>query len=276
VAAYWSARSRRAEAQKEPERPADAEPVVRIEEFLRVDPMELEIGFGLLRLADRSRGGDLVERLQQLRQDTAQNLGIILPKVRVRDNLELGPQDFTVRIRGKVVSRGSIPAERWLVRDVSASALGPFSTPAPEDLFGPSAWWVDSARRTQLQRQGQAVIDPAGAILHHLRVIIERHADDLLSRDQVKRLLDSLKQTCPALVEEVIPTLLSAGQVHRVLQNLLGERRSIRDLETILEALGDQAAVTKDLDALTEHIRRRLDRQMVSRSREEQFAAAVA
>ncbi len=256
--AHRVARRLREAARAVAERPVEAEPAVRIEEFLQVDPMELEIGYGLLRLADRSRGGDLIERLQQLRQQTAQHLGLILPKVRVRDNLERPPQDYAVKIRGRVVSQGTIPAECWLAIVERPPLVGLLATPAPEDVFGPGAFWVDAARRTQAERQGCTVLDAAGALLHHLRGVIEFHAADLLSRDQVKRLLDSLKQTSPALVDELVPGLLSTGQLQRVLQNLLAERRSIRDLETILEALGDHAPLSKDIEVLTEQVRKRL------------------
>ena len=274
--AYWVSRSRRQSAETEPQRPVDPEPAVRIEEFLHIDPMELEIGYGLLRLADRSRGGDLIERLQQLRQQTAQDLGLILPKVRIRDNLELAPQSYVVKIRDKAVSSGSIPVDCWLARGKQSTPTISLGAPAPDDPFGSNCWWIDSNRRAYAERQGFQVLDAAGAILFDLRRIIEIHAADLLSRDQVKRLLDSLKERSPVLVDDVVPSLLSTGQVHRVLQDLLAERRSIRDLETILEALGDHAGACKDIDELTNRVRRRLDRNDSSSRVDSELAAAVA
>jgi flagellar biosynthesis protein FlhA len=258
AAAYWVARSRREATQTESERPAELEPAVRIEEFLHIDPMELEIGYGLLRIADRASGESLVDRLQQLRQETAQRLGLILPKVRIRDNLELPAQDYIVRIRGRIVARGSIPQDRWLVLDKAGQAARPSGVPAAPELFGPHARWVDATRRVSAERQGLQTLDAAGAILHHLRQVIEHHAADLLSRDQVKRLLDSLRQTSPAIVDDVVPGLLTAGQVHRVLQGLLQQRHSIRDLETILEVLGDHGGAIQDLHALIGLVQRRL------------------
>ena len=274
--AYWVSRSRKKPAETEAQRPVEPELAVRIEEFLHIDPMELEIGYGLLRLADRSRGGDLIERLQQLRQQTAQDLGLILPKIRIRDNLDLAPQSYVVKIRGKTVSSGTIPVDCWLARGKQAAAIISLGAPAPDDPFGPNCWWIDANRRAYAERQGFQVLDAAGAIMYDLRRIIEDHAADLLSRDQVKRLLDSLKERSPVLVDDVVPGLLSTGQVHRVLQDLLAERRSIRDLETILEALGDHAAVCKDLDELTNRVRRRLDRHESPRSAESELAAAAA
>lgn len=260
-AAYWVARSRRQPAEPEQPRPADPEPAVRIEEFLHIDPMELEIGYGLLRLADRSHGGDLIERLQQLRQQTAHNLGLILPKLRIRDNLEIGPQTYIVKIRGRAVSNGNIPVGCSLARGKQSNPNMSLGAPAPHDPFGSNCWWIDNNRRAVAERQGFQVLDATGAILFDLRRIIEQHAAELLSRDQVKRLLDSLKERAPVLVDDVVPNLLGTGQIHRLLQNLLRERRSIRDLETILEAIGDHGNICKDIDQLTSYVRQRLDRQ---------------
>jgi flagellar biosynthesis protein FlhA len=277
AAAYWISRGRRPAAEPEEQpRPADPEPAVRIEEYLQIDPMELEIGYGLLRLADRSRGGDLIERLQQLRQQTAQNLGLILPKLRIRDNLEIGPQAYVVRIRGKAVSRGNIPVDCFLARGKQSGPKMSLGAPAPDEPFGPNCWWIDVNRRAYAERQGFLVLDAVGAILFDLRRIIEEHAADLLSRDQVKRLLDSLKERAPVLVDDVVPSLLATGQVHRLLQNLLHDRRSIRDLETILEAVGDHATTCKDIEKLTAHVRQRLDRQENSTDETRRCAAAAA
>ena len=258
--AYWSGRSRNQAVETESPRPADPEPAIRIEEFLHIDPMELEIGFGLLRLADRSRGGDLIERLQHLRQQTAQNLGLILPKVRIRDDLKLAPQEYLVKIRGKTVSTGTIPVDCWLARGKQSTPTHSLGAPAPEHPFGPNCWWIDGNRRAYAERLGFQVLDAAGAIMFDMQRIIAEHASELLSRDQVKRLLDSLKERSPVLVDDVVPGLLTTGQVHRVLQSLLRDQRSIRDLETILEAIGDYAGKCKDVEELTKHVLQRLDR----------------
>jgi len=274
--AYWLSRRARKPDEAPAPRPADPEPAVRIEEFLHVDPMELEIGYGILRLADRSRGGDLIERLQQLRQQTAQDLGLILPKVRIRDNLDLSPQSYVVKLRSKRVASGVIPPDCWLGRGGRPGTPVSLGAPAPAEPFGANAWWIDAHRRAFAERQGFQVLDATGVILFHLRKIINEHAAELLSRDQVKRLLDSLKETAPALVDEVVPGMLTAGQVHRVLQNLLGEGRSIRDLETILEVLGDQAATTRDIDVLTACVRDRLDRDELPGAADARLAGAAA
>jgi flagellar biosynthesis protein FlhA len=277
AAAYWNShRSRPVETPEEPARPAEPEPAVRIEEFLHIDPMELEIGYALLRLADRSRGGDLIERLQQLRQQTAQNLGLILPKLRIRDNLDIGAQSYVVRIRGKAVSIGNIPVDCYLARGKQPAHRVSIGAPAPVDPFGPNCWWIDASRRAYAERQGFEVLDAAGAILFDLRRIIEEHAADLLSRDQVKRLLDSLKERAPVLVDDVVPTLLATGHVHRLLQNLLRRRQSIRDLETILEAVGDYAPTCTDIDRLTQLVGERLDRPENASEGQELYSRAVA
>jgi flagellar biosynthesis protein FlhA len=238
--------------------------------------MELEIGYALLRLADRSRGGDLIERLQQLRQQTAQNLGLILPKLRIRDNLDIGAQSYVVRIRGKAVSIGNIPVDCYLARGKQPAHRVSIGAPAPVDPFGPNCWWIDASRRAYAERQGFEVLDAAGAILFDLRRIIEEHAADLLSRDQVKRLLDSLKERAPVLVDDVVPTLLATGHVHRLLQNLLRRRQSIRDLETILEAVGDYAPTCTDIDRLTQLVGERLDRPENASEGQELYSRAVA
>jgi flagellar biosynthesis protein FlhA len=273
--AYCISRGRQQPPEPQPQRPADPEPALRIEEFLHIDPMELEIGYGLLRLADRSRGGDLIERLQQLRQQTAQNLGLILPKLRIRDNLDIEPQAYVVHIRGKAVSTGSIPVGCYLARGKAAISKISLGAPAPVQPFGPHCWWIDSNRRAYAERQGFQVLDAAGAILFDLRRIIQENAADLLSRDQVKRLLDSLKERAPVLVDDVVPGLLATGQVHRLLQNLLRTRRSIRDLETILETVGDHATTCKDMDELTGYVCQRLDRQD-QKQRGQQCSAPLA
>jgi flagellar biosynthesis protein FlhA len=275
VGAYWASRGRQQVPQPEQPRAVDPEPAVRIEEFLHIDPMELEIGYGLLKLADRSRGGDLIERLQQLRQQTAQKLGLILPKLRIRDNLDIGPQTYVVRIRGNAVSTGTVPVDCFLARGKPASTQLSLGAPAPAEPFGANCWWIDGNRRAYAERQGFQVLDATDAILFDLRRVIERHAADLLSRDQVKRLLDSLKERAPVLVDDVVPHLLATGQVHRILQNLLRQQRSIRDLETILEAVGDHAPTCKDIDELAGYVRQRLDRQE-NRQRAEPCAAPLA
>jgi flagellar biosynthesis protein FlhA len=273
--AVWSGRTPR----KVPERsdaPAmkEAEPTVRIEEFLHIDPIELEVGYGLLRMTDRSRGGDLVERLQQLRQQVARRLGLILPKVRIRDNLDLAPHAYRVKVRGRHVADGSIPIDCWLARQGRSTPTVALGAPAPAELYGANSWWIDAAKRSYAERQGFQVLDAAGSLLHHLHKVIEQHAGDLLSRDQVKRLLDSLRATSPALVDEIVPGLLSAGHIHRVLQNLLREGRSIRDLETILEAMSDLAPQNRDIEALTEHVRGQLSYTDEAWSSELRLAAA--
>lgn len=196
----------------------------RVEDFLAVDPMELELGVGLIRLADPKRGGDLLDRIQRVRQSLAAEIGIILPKVRVRDNMRLEQNQYRIKIADMAVAQGSLDA---------------------------------------------SVLDPGNTLASHLSETVRRHADELLTRDAVKHLLDELRQTSPAAVDELIPGVMKLGEVQRVLQTLLREQVPIRQLEPILETLGDYAPRTSDPTQLAEHVRQRLGRAICVRYRDQ-------
>ena len=263
-------RSEAAHAEVEREQQAKAKPPEqRIEDFLHVDPMEVEIGYGLIRLAEKSKGGDLLERVQRVRHQMAQELGIILPKVRIRDNVRLEPRDYRIKIRDVPVATGTIHPDRSLAMDTGMTRSKVSGIETREPAFDMPAVWVDRAGRERAELLGYTVVEPSSVLATHLMEIIRKHADELLTRDQVKQLLENLKETSPAIVEEVVPSVLKAGDVQKVLGNLLRERVPIRHLETILETLGDYAPRTTDADILTEYVRHSLSRVLCQQLRDD-------
>ncbi len=232
-----------------------------IEQYLHVEPVAIELGYGLLHVAEGPNG--LIGRLQRLRYAIAERWGLILPKVRVRDNLQLGPRDYLIKLRGRAVGRGTVPPDRFLAVEPDTAPAAPLGVAADPDSFGPHSRWIRADMRGQARRHGYKVLDGAEAILFHFERLVGLYASELLSRDHVSQLLERLKSSAPALVEELVPGQFSVGQVHRVLQSLLREGRSIRDLETILEALGDRAGCGDDVATLSEHVRRRLDQLFI-------------
>jgi flagellar biosynthesis protein FlhA len=241
----------------------------RIESHLDVDALELQIGLGLVRIVDRARGGDLLERIGSLRKQIAIELGLVVPPVRIRDNTSLEPNQYTLLLRGQEVARGQLYPDQMLAIDsgLASEKLGGVETREP--AFGLTAWWVPPGERDRAERLNYTVVEPTGVLATHLTEIIKRHAAELLTRADTNKLLDNLKQRNAALVEEVIPNLLKGGDVQRVLQNLLRERVPIRDLETILETVGDWASKTKDTEILTEYARNALARTICSQYKDE-------
>ncbi len=252
AAAATVARQREQASRKEPE---------RVEKLLDVDVMELEIGYGLVRLVDAAKGGDLLDRITMIRRQIATELGIIVPPIRIRDNLQLQANDYIVRIKGQGVARGVAYPEQFLAMDNGATS-GPIpgAEATIEPAFGLSAYWITDSQRSQAELLNYTVVEATAVVATHLTEVIRRHAHELLTRQEMKNLVDNLKQRLPALVEEVIPTQIKPGELQRVCQNLLRERVPVRDLETIIETLGDFAARTKDLDVLTEYVRNALAR----------------
>ncbi|HEX8911959.1 MAG TPA: flagellar biosynthesis protein FlhA [Humisphaera sp.] len=237
---------------KEPEKP---------DKLLEVDTLELEIGYGLVRLVDASKGGDLLDRISLIRRQLAVELGIIVPPVRIRDNVQLGANDYAVKIKGQAVARGITYPEQFLAMD-SGAASGeiPGGSPTVEPAFGLPAYWITESERAHAELLNYTVVEATAVLATHLTEIIKQHAHELLTRQEVKNLLDNLKQRVPALVEEVVPTQVKPGELQKVMQLLLRERVPVRDLETILETLGDYSARTKDLEVLTEYVRSALAR----------------
>jgi flagellar biosynthesis protein FlhA len=253
-------RAAAAAAAVEQERTAAKEPE-KVEKLLDVDPMELEVGYGLVRLVDASKGGDLLDRISLIRRQIASELGIIVPPIRIRDNIQLGANDYVVRVKGNAIGRGVTYPEQYLAMDsgaVSGEIVG--ATQTVEPAFGLPAYWITEPQRAQAELMNYTVVEASAVLATHLTELVKGHAHELLTRQETKNLIENLKQRVPALVEEVIPTLVKPGELQRVLQNLLRERVPIRDLETILEAVGDSATRTKDVDVLTEYARNALAR----------------
>ena len=230
-------------------------PTENIENYLQVDPLELEIGYNLIALVDVEQGGDLFERITSMRKQIAMEIGIIVPPIRVRDNLQLTPDEYIVKIRGNEIARNEVYVGQFL-------AMNPGMVEEPiegqqviEPAFGLPALWITPDRRHEAELKGYTVVEPSAVLATHLMELIRKHADKLLGRQEVKQLLDNLKKDYPAVVEELVPEQLSIGAIQKVLQNLLREHIPIRDLVTILETLADYAGVTKNVEVLTEYVR---------------------
>ncbi len=235
--------------------PVSADP---LDDLLQIEPIELEVGYLLIPLADATQGGDLLKRIGLLRQQCAQDPGILVPPVRILDNLGLPGGTYVVKVRGTEKSRGDVMPQFLLALDTGRVTGHVEGIDTIDPSFGMRARWVATSRRADALAAGFDVVEPSTVIATHLIETVKRSAAELLGRQDVQQMLDALKKTHPAVVDEVVPGKLSLGTVHRVLQRLLRERVPIRDLVTILEALGDAADSTKDPVMLTEHVRRAL------------------
>jgi flagellar biosynthesis protein FlhA len=195
-----------------------------------------------------------------IRRQTAMKLGVVLPPIRVRDNLQLKPKDYRINLRGIEIARGDIQIDHYLAMN-AGMAVGPIDgIPTKEPVFGLPAYWIPESRREEAEMMGYTVFDPSSVVATHLTEVVKQHAADVLTRQDVQALLNNIKTEYPAVVEELYPALMSAGEIQRVLQNLLRERVSIRDLVPILEALANYGRLTKDIDTLTEYARQALAR----------------
>lgn len=230
-----------------------------------VSAMDVEIGFGLVPLVDRGQGGKLLDRISTIRQQLAEELGFVLPPVNVHDNMRLRNNEYAIRVRGREVARGVLQPNNWLA--VDASGHTPFSTgvPVKEPTFGFKAWWITAAQRELAEAKGLTVVDAADVVTTHLTETARAQAADLLLRQDVSEMIDRVKRKHESVVQELIPTRLSMGVVHRVLQNLLRERVSIRDLPLILETLSDHAGRTQDPALLAELCRRAMGAHITGR-----------
>jgi len=264
--ALAGSRARAAEGQKRKEQPAE-----RARQLLAVDLLELEVGYGLIALVDQSRGGKLLDRIARLRDGFALELGLVVPPIRIRDNMQLGSDEYVIKLKGTPVARWSVRPEHLLAMDPGLDSVPnaePLSgMPTTEPAFGLPALWIPDEEKATAEALGYTVVDISSAIATHLTEVIRQHAADILTREEVSALLNSLKEKSPALVSEVVPEVLKAGDVQKILQNLLRERVSIRDLESILETLGDYAPRIKDTEVLTEYVRQSLARSICQQHR---------
>jgi len=239
-----------------------AKPSDAPERLILPDPMEVEVGYGLIRLVDRKQGGDLLDRITNMRRQIAQELGIVVPPVRIRDNIQLTPNVYNIKIKGNNVAGGEVLPGHLLAID-SGTVTEPIQgIQTTEPAFGLSAWWINEDQRHDAEQRNFTVVEATSVLSTHLTETIKRHADELLSRHEVNRLIDTVRERSPKLIEELIPQIIKPGDVQKVLQHLLRERVPIRDLETILETLGDWAPRTKDADVLVEYVRAALARTL--------------
>ncbi len=227
-------------------------------DLLQIDPIEIEVGYALIPLVDEKQGGDLLERITMLRKQAAQDLGILVPPIRIRDDIRLPANEYVIKLRGSEIARAEIMPRFQLALDTGRVVAPVDGMEAVDPSFGMPARWIASGRRIEAESKGYVVVEPTTVIATHLMEQLKSHAAELLGRQDVQEMLDTIKKTHPALVDDVVPAKLSLGTLHRVLQRLLKERVPIRDLVSILEALADAADQTKDPEILTEHARRAL------------------
>ncbi|BAS27517.1 flagellar biosynthesis protein FlhA [Limnochorda pilosa] len=230
--------------------------------LVQVDPLELEVGYGLVPLVDAGQSGELLDRIALIRRQMAQEMGLLVPSVRIRDNLALEPSQYRIKIKGIPVGQGELRLGEFLAMEAGQVAEKIEGTPTKEPAFGLPALWIPASRKEEAESAGYTVVDPTSVVATHLAEVIKSHADELLGRQEVRRLLDQLKREYPAVVEELVPQVITAGEVQRVLQALLREGVAIRDLVTILEAVGDGAQTSKSVEYLAGLAREALARQI--------------
>lgn len=245
-----------------------SEPVIRheenYEEMLNVDLLELEVGYGLIPFVDSSQDGELLSRIQSIRKQFAINNGFIVPPIHIKDNLQLNPNQYTLALKGVQVAQSEMMPGHFMAMDPGIVTETIKGIPTKEPAFGLDALWVTEDKKERAQMAGYTVVDCTTVIATHISEIIKQHAHEMIGRQEVQNLLDNLAKTYPKLVEEIVPAVLSLGTIMRVLQNLLSEGVSIRDLRTILETMADWAPSTQDPEILTEYVRHALSRTISS------------
>jgi flagellar biosynthesis protein FlhA len=259
--AFTAQRSQDRIAEEEAAEDEEEQPEERVEDYLHVDPLEIQIGYGLIPLVDPAQGGDLLDRVTMLRKQTALDLGIVVPPIRIRDDtVTLSPNQYAIKIRGISVATGNIEPKSLLAMDPGYVEGEIDGQDTIEPAFGlPAKWIVDTARE-QAEILGYTVVEPPAVLATHLTEVIKSHAYEILTRQDTQTHVDRIKEKSPTLIDELIPDSLSVGGVQKVLQNLLKERIPVRDTQTILECLSDYAPVTKEPDILTEYVRGQLGR----------------
>ncbi len=234
--------------------------------LLQVDPMELEIGYSLIPLVDTGQGGDLLDRIVMIRRQCALELGLVVPTIRIRDNIQIKPNAYIIKLKGVEIARGELMLDHYLAMNSGTVFEEVSGIETTEPAFGLPALWISENEREQAELNGYTVVDAVSVLATHLTEIIKEHAAEILGRQETQNLLDNLRKTNSALVDEVVPNLLSVGEVQKVLANLLHERISIRDMSTILEVLADYGIATKDTDVLTEYVRHAMARHITQQN----------
>lgn len=248
------------EAEQEEQAAEEIRQPENVTSLLQVDPIELEFGYGIIPLADVNQGGDLLDRVVMIRRQVALELGTVVPIIRLRDNIQLNPNQYIIKIKGIQVSEGEILFDHYMAMNPGFVEEEITGIKTFEPSFHLPAVWITEGQRERAESLGYTVVDPPSIIATHLTEVIRQHIAELLSRQDVQNLVDNLKESNPALVEELVPKMLGLGELQKVLQNLLSEGISIRDLLTIFETLADYAPTTRDTDILTEYVRQSLKR----------------
>jgi flagellar biosynthesis protein FlhA len=241
---------------------AEAKAAEKIETLLTLDTLQIELGYGLIPMADKGKGGDLLDRVTGVRRTFASDMGVLIPPIRLRDNLQLGNNEYRFVLKGNPIASSQLMPQHWLAMNATNSKVVLKGVPTVEPVFQLPATWVTEVERKNAEVSGFTVVDAPSVLITHLSETVRRHCHEILTRQDVQALLDNLKTTHPAVVNELIPGQLTIGQVQRILQNLLAEGISIRNLAGILEKVGDYAAFTKNPDELSEHARRALGSQL--------------
>ena len=236
-----------------------------VNSLLQVDPIELEFGYGIIPLADVNQGGDLLDRVVMIRRQMALELGTVVPIIRLRDNIQLNPNQYIIKVKGIQVSEGEILFDHYMAMNPGYVEEEITGIPTFEPSFHLPAIWITEGQRERAESLGYTVVDPPSIIATHLTEIIRQYISELLTRQDVQNLINNMKETNPTLVEELVPKLLGIGEIQKVLQNLLREGISIRDMLTIMETLADYGTTTRDTDVLTEYVRQSLKRAISRR-----------
>lgn len=264
--AFYGAYAMRRNMKRVVEEPLpEEEPMAQTEtvvSLLQIDAIEFEFGYGLIPLADESQGGDLLDRVVMIRRQLALELGFILPTVRIRDHLQLSPNAYRIKVKGNVVAEGELLLDHYLAMSPGIEDPEVYGIETTEPAFGLPALWIDEETRARAEMSGYTVVDPPSVVATHLTETLKKHAADLLGREETKQLVEHLKETHPVLVEDVTPSVLSIGDIQKVLRHLLKEHVSIRNLPLLFETMADYGKVTKDADILGEYCRQGLARQL--------------
>ncbi|MBQ7507301.1 MAG: flagellar biosynthesis protein FlhA [Lachnospiraceae bacterium] len=253
------------EVQSEEEQAEEIRRPENVVSLLSVDPIELEFGYGIIPLADVSQGGDLLDRVVMIRRQIALELGTVVPIIRLRDNIQLNPNQYIIKIKGIQVAEGEIMFDHYMAMNPGYVEEEITGIPTVEPSFNLPAIWITEGQRERAESVGYTVVDPPSIIATHLTEVIRGHIAELLTRQEVQNLVNNLKESNPVLVDDLVPKMLGLGEVQKVLQNLLAEGISIRDLLTIFETLADHAMTTRDTDVLTEYVRQSLKRAISSK-----------
>ncbi|TWJ87610.1 Flagellar biosynthesis protein FlhA [Bacillus licheniformis] len=232
--------------------------------LLDIDPIEFEFGYGLIPLADANQGGDLLDRIVMIRRQLALELGLVIPVVRIRDNIALQPNEYRLKIKGNEVAKGELLLDHFLAMSPTGEDDQIEGIDTIEPSFGLPAKWIPESQKDQAEMLGYTVVDPASVVSTHITEQVKKHAHELIGRQETKQLIDHLKESYPVLVEEVSPNPLSVGDIQKVLAKLLEEKVSIRNLVTIFETLADYGKLTTDSDMLTEYVRQALAKQITA------------